>query len=58
MLGVGMDKQIAKGFIDMQAAQGDGSLYEHYNLNKPTLGKVKMKDFAKEFAQIFNASNP
>ena len=55
MLGVGMNKQIAQGFIDMQAAQGNGSLYEHYNENKPTLGKVKMKDFAKEFAQIFNS---
>ena len=56
MLDVGMNKQIAKGFVDMQAAQGNGSLYEHYNQNKPTLGNVKMKDFAKEFAIAYNQS--
>lgn len=54
MLSVGMNEWIAKGFVDMQAAQGNGSLYEDYNQHKPTLGKVKLADFAKEFAQVYN----
>jgi uncharacterized protein YbjT (DUF2867 family) len=54
MLTVGMNEWIAKGFVDMQAAQGNGSLYEDYNRHKPTLGKVKLADFAKEFAQVYN----
>jgi len=29
-------------------------LYEDYYLNRPTLGKVKLTDFAKEFAAVYN----
>ena len=57
MLSTGMNKQIAQGYVDMQIAQGNGSIYVHYNENKPTLGKVKLKDFAIDFAKIYNASN-
>jgi uncharacterized protein YbjT (DUF2867 family) len=53
MLAMGMNKWIAKGFIDMQAAQRSGSLYEDFYLNKPVLGKVKLQDFAKEFAAVY-----
>lgn len=54
MQAVGMNEWIAKGFVDMQAAQGNGSLYEDYNRQKPIPGKVKLADFAKEFAQVYN----
>lgn len=54
MLSMGMNRQIAEGFVNMQAAQGTGNLYEDYNKNKPTLGKVKLADFAKEFANVYN----
>ncbi|WP_271766089.1 NAD(P)H-binding protein [Aquimarina algiphila] len=54
MLSMNMNEQIAKGFIEMQTAQGNGTLYEEYYRNKPTLGKVKLADFAKEFAQFYN----
>ena len=54
MLAAGVNEWIAKGFVEMQAAQGDGSLYEDFYRNKPTLGKVKLVDFAKEFAQVYN----
>jgi uncharacterized protein YbjT (DUF2867 family) len=54
MLSVGMNAQIAKGFVEMQVSQGNGLLYEDYYRNKPTLGKVKLADFAKEFALIYN----
>jgi uncharacterized protein YbjT (DUF2867 family) len=55
MLAGGMNEWIAKGFIEMQAAQRSGSLYEDYYRNKPTLGKVKLVDFAQEFAKVYHS---
>lgn len=57
MLTAGVNEWIANGFVQMQAAQRDGSLYADYYRNKPTLGKVKLADFAKEFATVYKASN-
>lgn len=54
MLQVGMNPKIAKGLVEMQAAQGNGTLYEDFYLNKPTLGKVKLADFVKEFVSVYN----
>ncbi len=54
MLSAGVNGWIAEGMIAMQKAQGDGSLYEDFYVNKPTLGKIKLKDFAREFSQIYN----
>jgi uncharacterized protein YbjT (DUF2867 family) len=56
MLSVGMNEQIARGFVQMHASQGSGALYEDYYRRPPVLGKVKLKDFAKEFAAVYNAS--
>ncbi|MEZ2443466.1 NAD(P)H-binding protein [Chitinophaga sp. RCC_12] len=53
-LSAGMNPQIAKGFIEMQAGMGRGILYEDYYRNKPVLGKVKLTDFVKEFAAAYN----
>ncbi len=50
----GMNHAIAGGLIEMFAAQHNGLLMEDYYRNKPVLGKVKMKDFAKEFAAVYN----
>lgn len=50
MIAMGMNPDSALGLVEMQAAQGNGTLYEDYNLNKPVLGEVKLADFAKEFA--------
>ncbi|OXG07075.1 uncharacterized protein YbjT (DUF2867 family) [Flavobacterium araucananum] len=57
MLSAGVNEWIANGFVQMQAAQRDGSLYADYYLHKPTLGKVKLVDFAKDFAKVYNESN-
>lgn len=51
MLSAGVNEWIAKGMVAMQQSQGDGGLYEDFYANKPTLGKVKLADFAREFAQ-------
>jgi uncharacterized protein YbjT (DUF2867 family) len=47
----GMNPQIAAGLVEMYASLHSGLLAEDYYRNKPTLmGKVKLVDFAKEFA--------
>ena len=53
---VRMNPTIAAGLVEMFSAQHSGLLMEDYYRNKPTLGKVKLKDFAKEFAAVFNKS--
>ncbi|WP_422083509.1 NmrA family NAD(P)-binding protein [Ulvibacterium sp.] len=51
----GMQPTIAKGMVEMYEAIHSGLLYENYNLHKPeTFGNVKMKDFANEFATVYN----
>lgn len=55
LLAAGFNPQIAKGLIEMNVArQGNGTLFDDYNQHKPTLGKVKLRDFAKEFAAVYN----
>ena len=52
--GAGMNPQIAAGLVEMYASLYSGLLAEDYYRHKPTvMGKVKLKDFAKEFAAAF-----
>jgi len=53
-IAAGMNKNIAKGLVEMNASRRGGVLYEDYYRNKPSLGKIKLTDFAKEFATAFN----
>lgn len=53
-LNIGMNPQIANGFIEMQAAMRGGILYQDYFRNRPALGNSKLEDFAKEFAAVYN----
>ena len=47
---------LANDIVEMNASQRNGGmLFEDYYKNKPTLGKVKMKDFAKEFAAVYQS---
>jgi len=49
-----MNKRIAAGLVEMYASLYSGVLAEDYNLNKPeVMGKVKLTDFAREFAAAF-----
>lgn len=51
----GMNPTIAAGMVEMYAALHSGLLAEDYNRNKPAvMGKVKLTDFAREFAAAFN----
>jgi uncharacterized protein YbjT (DUF2867 family) len=54
MIARGMNPQIAAGLVEMNASTNTGVLYEDYYRNKPTLGKVKLIDFAKEFAAAYS----
>lgn len=56
-LNIGFNEQVAKGFIELQANQRTGLLYEDYYKNKPKLGNVKLADFTKEFAEEYKLQN-
>lgn len=53
MIAAGMNPNIAKGLVEMNASRRGGVLYEDYYRNRPVLGKVKLTDFAREFAAAF-----
>jgi nucleoside-diphosphate-sugar epimerase len=54
MIATGISPQTAKGFVEMNACRRGGVLYEDFYRNKPTLGKVKLTDFASDFAAMYN----
>jgi uncharacterized protein YbjT (DUF2867 family) len=54
MLAVGMNPKIAAGLVEMNAGTQSSALYEDYFQNRPALGKIKLADFAKEFAAAYN----
>ncbi|MGV7105758.1 NmrA family NAD(P)-binding protein [Flavobacterium sp. U410] len=51
---IGFNPLIAQGLTEMNAGRRN-NLYDDYKQNKPVLGKVKLKDFAKDFATIYNS---
>lgn len=50
---IGINPSIAAGLAEMNASMHNGKLFEDYYKNKPVLGKVKLTDFAMEFATAF-----
>jgi uncharacterized protein YbjT (DUF2867 family) len=50
----GINPGTAKGFVEMNASMHSGKLYEDYYPNRPVLGEVKMTDFAREFAKVYD----
>ncbi|TGK55965.1 NAD-dependent dehydratase [Leptospira wolffii] len=53
MIAAGMNPKTAKGYMEMNAARRGGALYEDYFRNRPVLSRVKLKDFAKDFASAY-----
>lgn len=49
-----MPEKLAEGMVEMQAAMHSGTALENFHKNKPKMGKVKLKDFAKEFAAVYD----
>jgi uncharacterized protein YbjT (DUF2867 family) len=57
MIGSGLNPAMADGFTQMNKASREGKVQEEYWKNRPsTLGKIKLEDFAKEFAAVYSAS--
>jgi uncharacterized protein YbjT (DUF2867 family) len=55
LVSIGMQPKIAQGLVEMYAALYNGSLGEDYYRNRPAvMGKVKLADYAKEFAAVYN----
>jgi uncharacterized protein YbjT (DUF2867 family) len=50
----GMNESIARSFVEMNAAIHNGKIYEDYDKHIPTLGNVKLKEFAWHFAEVYN----
>jgi uncharacterized protein YbjT (DUF2867 family) len=51
----GMPESRAKGVVEMNAGMHNGLVNEHYVRNRPVvMGKVKLRDFAKEFAKVYH----
>ena len=51
---IDMNENLALEFVEMNASIHTGIFYKDYYRNKPTLGKVKMQEFAEEFAVVYN----
>ncbi|MFT3902551.1 MAG: NAD(P)H-binding protein [Niabella sp.] len=54
MLKNGIPASIAKDLVDLNASIHSGVMGGDYELHKPAMGKMKVEDFAKEFADVFN----
>jgi uncharacterized protein YbjT (DUF2867 family) len=55
LVNIGIQPKIAEGLVEMYAGLYNGTLAEDYYHNRPAvMGKVKLKDYAKEFAAIYN----
>lgn len=53
LITAGMNPQTAEGYVEMNVGVRDGSLYDDFYAHKPVLGKVKLTDFAKDFAAAY-----
>ncbi len=57
MLQVGLPEEITKNYVEMGDALHSGRMMEDYWKNHPSaLGKVKLEDFARTFASVYNAN--
>ena len=54
LLAAGMNPAIANGYVEMNISRRNGILYDDYYSNQPILGKIKLTEFAKEFAAVYN----
>jgi uncharacterized protein YbjT (DUF2867 family) len=49
-----LPEKLAEMLVEMQAAMHSGKTLENFYKNKPKMGKVKLADFAKEFAAVYH----
>jgi uncharacterized protein YbjT (DUF2867 family) len=53
LLAAGMNPQTARGYVEMNTGRRDGCLYADYLKHQPVLGKTKLTEFVKDFAEVF-----
>lgn len=46
--------KLAETLVEMQSVMHSGKTLDNFHLNKPKMGKVKLADFAKEFAAVYH----
>jgi uncharacterized protein YbjT (DUF2867 family) len=57
MLQAGLPGEVAKNYVEMGNSIQSGKMFEDYWKHRPSqLGKTKLEDFAKVFAQVYSAS--
>jgi NAD(P)H dehydrogenase (quinone) len=49
-----LPEKLAETLVDMQAAMHSGKTLENFHKNNPKMGKVKLADFAQEFAAVYH----
>jgi NAD(P)H dehydrogenase (quinone) len=49
-----LPEKLAETLVEMQAAMHSGKTLENFHRNRPKMGKVKLADFAKEFAAVYH----
>ncbi len=54
LLAAGMHPNTARDLVEMNAGMHSGKLYEDYYRNRPVFGKIKLADFAKDFAKAYH----
>ncbi|MFT3936768.1 MAG: NmrA family NAD(P)-binding protein [Chitinophagaceae bacterium] len=52
----GLTEEVSSNYAEMGRALRTGAMAEDYWKHKPALGKVKLADFAKKFAAVYNSS--
>ena len=56
MLQAGLPEEMAKNYTEMNHSLNSGDMSAEYFTHRPTtLGKIKLADFAKTFASVYNA---
>lgn len=56
MLQAGLSQTVSENYVEMGQAMDSGKMFEEYWKQPVKLGKVKLDDFATEFAAVYNAS--
>jgi uncharacterized protein YbjT (DUF2867 family) len=57
MIQAGLTEEIAKNYVEMGQAMNSGKMMEDYQKHHTgNLGKIKLEDFAQQFAAVYNAN--
>ncbi|MEO7216289.1 hypothetical protein [Mucilaginibacter sp.] len=49
-----MPEKLAATLVEMQAVMHSGKTLENFHRSQPKMGKVKLADFAEEFANVYH----